>query len=104
MEEALSPVLGPHDLWLVEGGAERHDSEWAAIQALAPEIEDGDLEVVAIHDAARPLATADLFPRFSLTGSLSTAGGTIKSLGNASSAFWSIGPSRATSSFSTTRT
>jgi NodT family efflux transporter outer membrane factor (OMF) lipoprotein len=39
------------------------------------------------------VATADLFPRFSLTGSLGTAGGTIKSLGNASSAFWSIGPS-----------
>jgi len=39
------------------------------------------------------VATADLFPRFSLTGSLGTAGGTVKSLGNASSAFWSIGPS-----------
>ena len=59
--EALIPVLGPHDLWLVEGGAERHHSEWAAIQTLAPEIEAGDLEVVAIHDAARPLAPAALF-------------------------------------------
>lgn len=58
---ALAPVLGPHDLWLVDGGAERHDSEWAAIQLLAPEIEAGDIEVVAIHDAARPLATAALF-------------------------------------------
>lgn len=61
--EALAPVLGPHDLWLVDGGAERHDSEWAAIQALAPEIEAGDIEVVAIHDAARPLAPATLFRR-----------------------------------------
>jgi NodT family efflux transporter outer membrane factor (OMF) lipoprotein len=38
------------------------------------------------------VATADLFPRFDLTGSLATAGATAKSLGNASSAFWSVGP------------
>lgn len=59
--EALAPVLGQYDLWLVDGGTERHDSEWAAIQVLAPEIEAGDIEVVAIHDAARPLAPAALF-------------------------------------------
>jgi NodT family efflux transporter outer membrane factor (OMF) lipoprotein len=39
------------------------------------------------------VATADLFPRFSLTGSLGTSGANARSLGNASSAFWSIGPS-----------
>jgi NodT family efflux transporter outer membrane factor (OMF) lipoprotein len=39
------------------------------------------------------VATADLFPRFSLTGSLGTAGANVRSLGNASSAFWSVGPS-----------
>jgi 2-C-methyl-D-erythritol 4-phosphate cytidylyltransferase len=60
---ALTPVLGAHDLWLVDGGAERHDSEYAALRALAPDIEAGDLEVVAIHDAARPLATPALFRR-----------------------------------------
>jgi 2-C-methyl-D-erythritol 4-phosphate cytidylyltransferase len=60
---ALTPILGPHDLWLVDGGAERHDSEYAALLALAPDIEAGDLDVVAIHDAARPLATAGLFRR-----------------------------------------
>jgi len=38
------------------------------------------------------VATADLFPRFNLTGSLVSAGGTIKSLGNADNAAWSIGP------------
>lgn len=59
--KTLTPVLGQHDLWLVDGGAERHDSEWAAIQVLAPEIESGDVEVVVIHDAARPLAPATLF-------------------------------------------
>lgn len=61
--EALVPVLGSHDLWLVDGGARRHDSEYAALRALAHDIEAGDLDVVAIHDAARPLATAELFRR-----------------------------------------
>ena len=46
---------------LVDGGAERHDSEWHALQTLAPAIDAGELEVVAIHDAARPLATVALW-------------------------------------------
>jgi len=58
---AVAPHLGEHDLWLVDGGAQRHDSEWQAIRALRPDIEAGELDVVAIHDAARPLASASLF-------------------------------------------
>ena len=38
------------------------------------------------------VATADLFPRFSLTGSLGSAGSTIKSLGNADNLAWAVGP------------
>ena len=38
------------------------------------------------------VATADLFPRFSLTGSLGLQGSQLKSLGNWSNRFWSIGP------------
>ncbi len=44
-------VEGP--VRFVVGGASRHESEWAALQALAPAIAAGDLDVVAIHDAAR---------------------------------------------------
>jgi 2-C-methyl-D-erythritol 4-phosphate cytidylyltransferase len=58
---ALAPHLGSHDLWLVDGGAERHDSEARAIAALADDVEAGEITVVAIHDAARPLASAALF-------------------------------------------
>lgn len=58
---ALAPYLGTRDAWLVDGGAERHDSEARALAALRPEIDSGEITVVAIHDAARPLATADLF-------------------------------------------
>lgn len=38
------------------------------------------------------VATADLFPRFTLTGSLGLEADKFKNLGNSSSAFWSIGP------------
>ena len=58
---ALAPHLGTHDVWLVDGGAERHDSEARALAALRPEIESGEIAVVAIHDGARPLASAALF-------------------------------------------
>ncbi|MET0998853.1 MAG: 2-C-methyl-D-erythritol 4-phosphate cytidylyltransferase, partial [Marmoricola sp.] len=50
-----------HDLWVVDGGAQRHASEWQALRTLAAEIEDGEIDVVAIHDAARPLAPATLW-------------------------------------------
>lgn len=58
---ALVPHLGGTDIWLVDGGAERHDSESRAIDALRPDIESGEVTVVAIHDAARPLASNTLF-------------------------------------------
>jgi 2-C-methyl-D-erythritol 4-phosphate cytidylyltransferase len=59
--EALGPHLGTHDVWLVDGGEERHDSEYAALRALRADIAAGEIDVVAIHDAARPLASAALF-------------------------------------------
>lgn len=46
---------------LVEGGPSRHASEWNALQALAGAIDAGEVEVVAIHDTARPLAGPALF-------------------------------------------
>ncbi len=58
---ALEPHLGTHDLWLVDGGAERHDSEARALDALRAEILAGEIDIVALHDAARPLATVELF-------------------------------------------
>jgi 2-C-methyl-D-erythritol 4-phosphate cytidylyltransferase len=63
VRDAVAPHLGAHDLWVVDGGAHRHDSEWQALRTLAAEIEDGELDVVAIHDAARPLASGDLWRR-----------------------------------------
>lgn len=61
VEAALAPHLGDRDVWLVPGGVTRHDSEWQALRALATDIDDGHVDVVAIHDAARPLAGSALF-------------------------------------------
>ena len=61
VESAVAPHLGAHDLWVVEGGAQRHDSEWRALLALAQDIDAGELDVLAIHDGARPLATVELW-------------------------------------------
>ncbi len=46
---------------LVTGGATRHESEWRGLAPLRGRIEAGGLDVVAIHDGARPLADAALF-------------------------------------------
>jgi len=41
---------------VVLGGATRHDSEQAALDHLAPGVAHGEIDVVALHDGARPLA------------------------------------------------
>lgn len=61
LEAAIAPLLGDREVLVVDGGATRHASEWAALRTLAAEIEAGDIDVVAIHDAARPFAGRPLF-------------------------------------------
>jgi 2-C-methyl-D-erythritol 4-phosphate cytidylyltransferase len=41
---------------LVTGGETRHESEYRALLHLADEIRRGEIDVVLVHDAARPLA------------------------------------------------
>jgi 2-C-methyl-D-erythritol 4-phosphate cytidylyltransferase len=54
--DALVPHLGEHEVLVVAGGATRHRSEAAALRVLAGEIRSGAIDVVAVHDGARPLA------------------------------------------------
>lgn len=65
--EAISPHLEPdlreREVILVAGGATRHQSELAALQVLGPRIEAGEIDVVALHDGARPLAGTALLNR-----------------------------------------
>lgn len=46
---------------LVLGGATRHESEWNALAALADRIRADEVDVVVIHDAARPLAGPSVY-------------------------------------------
>jgi 2-C-methyl-D-erythritol 4-phosphate cytidylyltransferase len=45
----------------VEGGATRHASEFNMLRYLAADIEAGSIDVVLIHDAARPMAEPGMF-------------------------------------------
>lgn len=57
----LQRELADHEIIVVTGGSSRHESEWKALQALRSSIDTDEVDVVVIHDAARPLATATLF-------------------------------------------
>ena len=63
MAEALAPHLGDNEVLLVPGGDTRHESEWQALRVLAEDIGTGVVAIVAVHDAARPLTTTELFER-----------------------------------------
>lgn len=66
-QEAVREAVEPHlvadgpEVAMVTGGETRHQSEWSALELLAPSIEAGETEIVALHDAARPLAPVTLY-------------------------------------------
>jgi 2-C-methyl-D-erythritol 4-phosphate cytidylyltransferase len=53
--EVLAAELPFVPVDLVVGGATRHESEYRALCHLAEEIRRGEIDIVLIHDAARPL-------------------------------------------------
>ncbi|TQL67023.1 2-C-methyl-D-erythritol 4-phosphate cytidylyltransferase [Nocardioides albertanoniae] len=57
----VQPLLGEREVAMVVGGATRHASEQAALGVLRTDIEGGRIDVVAIHDTARPLADTGLY-------------------------------------------
>ncbi|MCV7011233.1 2-C-methyl-D-erythritol 4-phosphate cytidylyltransferase [Mycolicibacterium madagascariense] len=59
-ERTLAAELPGVTVEFVEGGQTRHGSEENVLDHLAPDIEAGDVDVVLIHDAARPLAGPDM--------------------------------------------
>jgi 2-C-methyl-D-erythritol 4-phosphate cytidylyltransferase len=61
VEAAVAPHLGDREAIVVDGGATRHASEWAALRVLAPDIDSGEVDVLVVHDGARPLAGAALW-------------------------------------------
>ena len=61
VEAAVAPHLADREVLVVDGGATRHASEWASLRVLAPDIEAGEVDVVVVHDGARPLAGRPLW-------------------------------------------
>jgi 2-C-methyl-D-erythritol 4-phosphate cytidylyltransferase len=59
-QEILRRELPGVPVDLVTGGATRHESEYRALLHLADEIRQGAIDVVLVHDAARPLAPASV--------------------------------------------
>ncbi|MCV7431408.1 2-C-methyl-D-erythritol 4-phosphate cytidylyltransferase [Mycolicibacterium bacteremicum] len=54
--ELVRTELPDRTIELVEGGDSRHESEFNMLRHIAPDIDSGAVDVVLIHDAARPLA------------------------------------------------
>jgi 2-C-methyl-D-erythritol 4-phosphate cytidylyltransferase len=59
--DTVSAELPAATVELVEGGDSRHASEFNVLRYLASDIDSGAVDVVLIHDAARPLAGRDMF-------------------------------------------
>jgi 2-C-methyl-D-erythritol 4-phosphate cytidylyltransferase len=59
--EILRRELPELNIEITYGGSTRHGSEFQALSHLAKDIESESIDVVLIHDGARPLATPDLY-------------------------------------------
>ena len=60
-QQTIGSELPAASVELVEGGDTRHASEFNVLRYLADDIESGAVDVVLIHDAARPLAGPAMF-------------------------------------------
>lgn len=60
---AVAAAEVPVPVRTVHGGTSRHASERCGLAALADDVAAGLLDVVAVHDGARPLALPDLWAR-----------------------------------------
>ena len=60
-QDTVNRELPSTTVEFVEGGESRHASEYNVLRYLAADIESGSIDVVLIHDAARPVAGPDMF-------------------------------------------
>jgi 2-C-methyl-D-erythritol 4-phosphate cytidylyltransferase len=77
-ERLLADEVDSATVELVEGGDTRHGSEFNVLRHLSADIESGAVDVVLIHDAARPLADVALMR--SAVGTAREFGGAIPGL------------------------
>jgi 2-C-methyl-D-erythritol 4-phosphate cytidylyltransferase len=77
-DEVLHREAHGLDVTMVVGGATRHESEDAALVHLAPRVEAGEIDVIVVHDGARPLAGPGLFG--SAVATAAAVGGAVPAL------------------------
>lgn len=58
--DLLDPIIRDFEVIVADGGLSRTDSERSGLEALRNQIAAGLIDVVAIHDGARPFVTAEL--------------------------------------------
>jgi 2-C-methyl-D-erythritol 4-phosphate cytidylyltransferase len=61
--EILANEIPNINIEITYGGNSRHGSEYQAMMHLKNEIHSGNIDVVLIHDGARPLATPELYKK-----------------------------------------
>jgi 2-C-methyl-D-erythritol 4-phosphate cytidylyltransferase len=76
--QALAKDGMPANIEIVHGGASRHESEYNALQYLKADILAGTIDLVLIHDGARPLATPQIFA--AIAAGARTHGGAIPTI------------------------
>ena len=62
-EQTVDREIDDIPVEIVVGGASRHESELAALRHLAPAITAGEIDIVLVHDGARPLISPTLIRR-----------------------------------------
>ena len=61
--EILAKEIPNINIEIIYGGTSRHGSEYQALMHLSTDINSGAIDVVLIHDGARPLASPDLYKK-----------------------------------------
>lgn len=69
-KEVLAQEIPQIKVEFVNGGRTRHDSEFNALKYLSKDILSGSIDVVLIHDGARPLASSRLFNEIAVAAKL----------------------------------
>ncbi|MEM9613610.1 MAG: 2-C-methyl-D-erythritol 4-phosphate cytidylyltransferase [Actinomycetota bacterium] len=76
--DLLRRAVTRHPTRITVGGASRHESERAGIEAVADDVARGEIGVVAVHDGARPFLTTRLLD--DVLRAAATTGGAIAAL------------------------
>ncbi len=76
--EAVRLAIATKVAAVVAGGSTRQESEWAGLDAVRDRIASGEVDVIALHDGARPFVTESLID--AVVGRARSVGGAVPGL------------------------